>query len=193
MEIQKDITTPSLRKRTAAAIKAIYPYFSLSSDEINAVERFSIKRTLKHFPKSCQTHNEKVPGYDIIRGFFYFPPFDEVHWADDEDTIYHESGHHLHFIANPKFGDERRLFLKNKQKSSENMHFKVHIDLSELVAEYPCMILGLRDYTKGAAAFFHENLKRVYAQYGASFLPVVARMSTEEAIRSKIILINRKP
>jgi len=184
MKISKGISTPHLRKSVNIAIEKLAPLFGLSQEELALARHFTIRRTLRHLAKMYQDHGETVPAYSCLDMFFFFPVrnyYSELGSLDSDDLVCHEAGHHLHRIINPSLVRQLEPLIKIKEAPHE------FSELKELVAEYPVMILGLVDYDKPPYSYYWTNLKRVYAKYGAEFLPDLARMSLDDAIRQGLV------
>ncbi|MBT3397348.1 hypothetical protein HOA55_01070 [archaeon] len=192
MEISNEITTPSLRRKIGSAIPRIASLFELSPEETDAAMNITVRRNLDDLPEDeYGGYDLQVPGYCFKRNFFYFPPFDSKVFSDCIDSdpvIYHETTHYLHATNNPQVKKE---FLSSIRKdiSAEHEALKASLGLIELVADYPNLILGLRKDEDLTAPYF-KDLKRVFRQYGPKFLPTLARMNCDDAIREGIVSLS---
>lgn len=178
------MTTPALRKKINEALQKLSPLFNLTQTEIDTARQFTIRRNLKNLPRFYAGSSEVVPAYSSLHSFFFFPvkdDFPEPIGTFSDIVIYHESSHHLHKIANPGLIKKVESLLRRSNAPRE------FSDLRELVAEYGNMILGLSDYSDNLSRQCHQDLIRIYPQYGPEFLPRLARMSLEEAIKEGII------
>ena len=166
------------------AIHKMAPMFKLSTEEVSLAKQFTIRRTLKHSLSIYKEHDEQIPAYAYLHGFFYFPVKDkypEVEAIDSDAIISHEVGHHLHKIVNPHISEGVRTFVRTGKLP------RGHSELCEIVAEYANLFSGIRGCDDSLYESVYRDPIRVYLKYGPEFLPVLARISLDEAVRRRLI------
>lgn len=182
MKNQNIMPTSELRLQIEQAISKLLPYFEVTDEELGRFQKPRIRRTLEDY--EYPEHSRNCPGYSPIESFFYFPPKDTLLLGVFSPAIiYHEVGHYIHHSINPEEVKGVHQFLKT------GIFPPGHCELSELVAEYGNFILGLRNDEDSFNLRTFQKRLRIYEDYGPEFLPRLARMSLEEAIREKIVII----
>src|SRR3989344_2576189 len=172
--------TPSLQTHLNQAIERLLPLFKVATEERAHFRPFTIRRHLDptEFSRSSR---DRTPAYHFLATYFYFHEKDP-HTANPDLSgvfapaiIHHEAGHYVHDQVNPSRRKEMLSLMAHNNRTLDYSN-----TLNELVADYGCLILGL--YTAADQAFyFHHHpfgrfLKTIYDQYGADFLPRLARM-----------------
>jgi len=168
------------------AILNLTPQFSISNRELMKFEKPRITRAVD---VARYGGPPLIPAYHPEFNLFFFPwkNFNSKYVNDSVDyfsqaIIHHEAGHYLHYSLNSKI-PRNVLDLPYKFQ-------KEHYALGELVAEYGNFILGInnKEHWKERWEFLErKGLTKTYLLYGRAFLPSLARMSLEEAIKTGIL------
>lgn len=176
--------TPELRSKINQAILELTSLFEVAEEDFLRFSKPTIKREISSNLLDIRPSLALSPAYSYSENVFYFPCKNELQ-VDifSPAIIHHEASHYLHNCINPQFKREALpIFLKTCEQQGPN-------DLQELVAEYGNMILGLGDYSDPFNFETYKKYLKVYERYGPEFLPRLARMSLEEAIKEKIVIL----
>ena len=173
--------TETLQKRTDDSLALLIALFGVSDKELQYFKKPIIRRTLeKHehqgFPRTC-------PAYYALKNYFYWPEKDPFGFDIFQTRfINHEVSHYIHHSLNPGMN------LGLIQCEETGRRPLGHEAFCEIVAEYANFILGLNDNLRPWQRNVVKDAVAVYEEYGPSFLPALARMSLDEAIKTNIII-----
>jgi hypothetical protein len=164
------------------AIHELAPYFDISNNELMKFEKPTITRLVD---ASRYGSSPDFPAYHPEFNLVFFPwknydykylkPYDSF----QPDIIHHEAGHYLHNSINPAFKDNFSIFSKNDSM------LRKYSNVKECVAEYGNYILGLSN-RKRKKTYADIGVPQTFAYHGPGFLPELARMSLEEAIKKDV-------
>lgn len=164
------------------AIHELAPYFGISNNELMKFERPILTRVID---KARYPPHQGYPAYHPTYNLLFFPwknyiskyfgTFDYFNQA----IIHHEAGHYLHNAVNPTFENNFSVF------KNDDFMLRKYSNVKECVAEYGNYILGLSN-RKRKKAYADIGVPQTFTRHGPGFLPKLARMSLEEAIKKNV-------
>jgi len=182
-----------IMEKIKGAIEIVRPLFKVTDKEYKKFQTPEIIRELKEkdYPEwfSSPARSKYDSGYDALRNLFYFPkefpsqeeikkrPYLEVSASNLVGLV----SRYVHHQINPKMLHGSVIFYETGSFPEG------HKDIIGLVSSYPDIELGkitIQEF-RGLLPFSHYL--KIYFDKGRHFLPILARMSLQEAIDKEIV------